>query len=159
MMRQAGSAPVRVRLLRSAAAKSHRPEHLFASDTCPIIGAGGVGEIFVKGTPDGLQRLTGQIEGNTSKQITRELSVVDAIEPVTPAYRRQNIDPLDILRHSPKRGEAFITRVQLFDYGRDPAQAALVLDFETSCTEKRISIRHGGYSPSSFTYAAECKMQ
>src|SRR5690348_9590826 len=34
-----GAAPVRVKIIPKAAAKSHRPEHLFTDTTCPIIGA------------------------------------------------------------------------------------------------------------------------
>src|SRR5258708_38892879 len=33
-------APMRVKLLTQASAKSHRPERLFSRDSCPIIGAG-----------------------------------------------------------------------------------------------------------------------
>src|SRR5687768_8482715 len=36
--------PVRVKLLPNAIAKSHRPERLFSKETCPIIGAGRLGE-------------------------------------------------------------------------------------------------------------------
>src|SRR5882672_11081618 len=50
-IRRTGTAPIRVKLLSSASAKSHRPEHLFANDSCPIIGAGRLGEIFLKATP------------------------------------------------------------------------------------------------------------
>ena len=37
-----GGAPVRVKILPKASAKSHRPEHLFSNQTCPIVGAGGL---------------------------------------------------------------------------------------------------------------------
>src|SRR5690349_17395683 len=40
---QTGAAPVRVKLLTKAAAKSHRPENLFSTKTCPIVGAGRLG--------------------------------------------------------------------------------------------------------------------
>jgi hypothetical protein len=39
-VRTAGAAPVRVKLLAKAAAKSHRPENLFSAQSCPIVGAG-----------------------------------------------------------------------------------------------------------------------
>ena len=41
------TAPVRVKVLAKAAAKSHRPETLFSEDTCPIVGAGRLGELFI----------------------------------------------------------------------------------------------------------------
>src|SRR5690606_7357853 len=46
-IKTAGAAPVRVKLISKAAAKSHRPEHLFSSQSCPIVGAGRLGELFV----------------------------------------------------------------------------------------------------------------
>ncbi|MEW6776700.1 MAG: S8 family peptidase [Bdellovibrionota bacterium] len=156
-MQRAGSAPARVKLLPNASAKSHRPDHLFSDDTCPIIGAGALGELFIKATPRGLNKLANQIERNNSKQIKSELSVVDSIEPITPAHRRNNIDARDILRNSPKRGHAFLTRVRLFDYGRDSAQDALVKDFEENCKTLKIPVRRGGYSQASHTYVADCK--
>ena len=86
-MRRAGSAPLRVKLVATASAKSHLPKTLFAPDTCPIIGSGSLGELFVKGTPQGLNRLEHQITRNMSDRITKELSSVDAIEPITPSRR------------------------------------------------------------------------
>ncbi len=65
-IRTAGAAPVRVKLVSKAAAKSHRPEHLFSAQSCPIVSGGGLGELFVKATPEGLDRLTEIIERNTS---------------------------------------------------------------------------------------------
>src|SRR5688572_8770165 len=53
-MKHTGAAPVRVRLIAKASAKSHRPEQLFSEKTCPIIGAGRLGELFIKATPNGL---------------------------------------------------------------------------------------------------------
>ena len=52
----------------------------------------------------------------------------------------------------------FITRVGLFDFGADPDQFKLVEDFEDACRRLGITVRSGrGYSPSSFTYAIECR--
>ncbi len=101
-MKRTGAAPVRVKLLSKAAAKSHRPEHLFSPESCPIVGSGRLGELFVKATPSGLNRLAGFIENNKSDRMTKELSCVESIEPVTPAYRRCGLDALDVLRRSPR---------------------------------------------------------
>src|SRR5690242_10963166 len=73
-------APMRVKLLPEASAKSHRPERLFSSDSCPIIGAGRLGEIFVKATAAGLGRLVHEIEHNTSDLVLKELSSIEIIE-------------------------------------------------------------------------------
>ena len=41
-LKTAGAAPVRVKLVSKAAAKSHRPENLFSAQSCPIVGCGGL---------------------------------------------------------------------------------------------------------------------
>ena len=154
-MRRAGSAPLRVKLVATASAKSHLPKNLFAPDTCPIIGSGALGELFVKGTPKGLNRLEHQITRNMSDRMTKELSSVDAIEPITPSRRLHNTKALEILRHSPKRAGAFLTRVRLFDFGGDTAQSGLVADFEAGCKNRGIALNRGAYT--SHTYEARCR--
>ena len=157
-IRTTGAAPVRVKLISKAAAKSHRPDHLFSPDSCPIIGSGRLGELFVKATAHGLDVLTRTIEGNESDRMTKELSCVESIEPVTPAYRRGGVDAADVLRRSPRRGkEGFVTRVRLFNFGADNDQPRLVEDFESACRRRGIRFDQQGYSPSSFTYGIECR--
>jgi len=156
-IKQTGSAPVRVKLLTKAAAKSHRPEHLFSSETCPIVGAGHLGELFVKATPQGLAKLTHAIESDRTDRIKKELSCVESIEAITPAFRRKGIDANDVLRKSPRGGEGFITRVRLFNFGADGDQPNLVKNFEETCRRRHIRLSTAGYSPSSFIYGAECR--
>jgi len=153
----AGAAPVKVKLVSQAAAKSHRPEHLFSSQSCPIVSGGGLGELFVKATPEGLDHLTNIIEHNTSDRMIKELSCVEAIEPVTPAYRRRGLDAADVLRSSPRGKSGFITRVGLFNFGQDQDQSKLVADLQAACKRRDIALRTRGYSLSSFTYEAECR--
>jgi serine protease AprX len=156
-IRRVGAAPVRVKLLSKAAAKSHRPENLFSPQSCPIIGGGRLGELFVKATLEGLDRLTNMIEDNESDRITKELSCVDAIEPVTPIYRLGGKDAREVLRHSPRGKKGFITRVRLFTFGASSDQPKLVGDFENTCSSRDIRVSSDGYSPSSFTYEIECR--
>jgi serine protease AprX len=156
-IRTAGAAPVRVKLVSKAAAKSHRPEHLFSEQSCPIVSGGSLGELFVKATPEGLARLTEIIEHNRSERMTKELSCVETIEPVTPAYRRSGLDSADVLRNSPRGKKGFITRVGLFNFGPDRDQPKLVADLEAACKRREIALSARGYSPSSFTYEAECR--
>jgi hypothetical protein len=156
-VRKTGSAPMRVKILSQAAAKSHRPEKLFSGETCPIIGAGRLGELFVKATPRGLDQLSSMVEENNAERIVKELSCIDAIEPITPTYRRDGVEPTDILRRSPRGKKGFITRVKLFDFGADDDQQKLVRDFQETCKERGIRAETGGYSPSTFTFEAECR--
>jgi serine protease AprX len=156
-VKQTGAAPVRVKLLTKAAAKSHRPETLFSNATCPIVGAGRLGELFIKATPEGLNKLTKVIETAESDRLTKELSCVETIEAVTPAFRRKGIEAADVLRRSPRGTEGFITRVRLFNFGADEEQPRLVANFEETCRRRNIRLSTAGYAATSFTYGAECR--
>jgi hypothetical protein len=144
-------------LLSQAAAKSHRPENLFSPLSCPIIGSGRLGELFVKATPEGLQHLVETIERNKSDQMTKELSCIESIEPITPTFRRRGLEAKDVLHRSPRGKHGFITRVRLFNLGADVDQPKLVEDFTSVCRQRNIPISQDGYSPSSFTYGIECR--
>ena len=156
-VRRTGAAPVCVKLFAKAAAKSHRPEQLFSQSSCPIIGAGRLGEVFVKATPEGLERLITIIESVKTDRVTKELSCVEAIEPVTPLFRRGNLEPNEVLRRSPRRRGGFMTRVRLFNFGPDKDQPRLVEDFQETCRARNIQVSQDGYSLTSFTYATECR--
>ena len=155
-MADAGAAPIRVKLVQQALAKSHRPQELFSADSCPIIGAGRLGELFVKATAKGLDMLSARIKSNKTIQITKELSCVEAIEPVTPSLRRRGVDAKEILKRSPRGKHGFITRVRLFNYGPHDDQSSLVEDFESTCGKRKLRISQAGYSPGSYIYEAEC---
>ena len=153
-----GAAPVRVRLIPKAMAKSHRPDQLFSDETCPIVGGGKLGELFVKATDHGLRSLSTVIESGQSDRVIKELSCVEAIEPVTPKYRRQGMQLNDLLRMSPRAGEGFLTRVKLFNFGSDGDQERLVKDFKDACQKSGIEISGTrGYSTDSHTYAVQCR--
>lgn len=97
-VKSVGSAPMRVKLITEASAKSHRPERIFSPTTCPIIGAGRLGELFMKATPQGLNELSDIIENNRADQVVKELSCVQTIEPITPADRKSGLDSKDGMR-------------------------------------------------------------
>ena len=156
-IKTAGAAPVRVKLVPKAAAKSHRPESLFSAQSCPIVGGGSLGELFIKATPEGLDRLTRTIEHNDTDRMMKELSCVETIEVVTPDFRRVGRHAADVLRNSPRGKRGFIARVNLFNFGANHGQPQLVTDLEAVCKGRGIILSTKGYSPSSFTYGAECK--
>jgi serine protease AprX len=160
-----GHAPVRLKLMSKASAKSHRPQILFSDRTCPIIGAGKLGELFLKATPEGLNTIEELVADEkagvglaetTAAQLLKEISSIDAIEPVTPEYRRGGLSSKDLLRMSPKVDGRFATRAHLFDYG-DGDQESLVSDFLARCSDAGIVVRHGGYSERSGYYETLCK--
>lgn len=152
-----GVVPLRVRLLLRAAAKSHRPQSVFSQETCPIVGAGKLGELFVKATPEGLTKLSKVIESNKSDQITKELSCIEAIEAITPSYRRSGLGPDELLRRSPRGTHGFVTRVRLFNFGNGNDQTKVVADFQETCHRHGIKTDNTGYSARSFNYSAECR--
>lgn len=152
-----GLMPVRIKLLRKAAAKSHRPESVFSEATCPIVGAGKLGELFIKATHEGLSKLTKVINSSKSDQITKELSCIEAIEAVTPSYRRGGIGSDELLRKSPRGPHGFVTRVRLFNFGNSNDQNRVLAEFLETCRRHQITTSNNGYSARSFNYSAECR--
>lgn len=152
-----GVAPVRVALISKATAKSHRPQQLFSEQTCPIIGSGRLGELFVKATPTGLENLVKTIEENDSDRIMKELSCVEAIEPITPKFRKGGVSSTDLLRASPRRSHGFVTRVRLFDFESPEDQEKVLLDFQESCRKQKLKIGVRGYSSTSLAYEVQCR--
>lgn len=151
------AAPIRVQLRKAALAKSHRPEELFSDNTCPIVGGGRPGELFVKATPAGITSLAEAIQRGQSNLLLKEISCVETIEPITPTYRRLGLASEELLRKSPRRNEAFVTRVRLFSFGGDDDQTRLIKEFEGLCEKSGIPLSRSGYSDSSLVYAAQCR--
>jgi hypothetical protein len=157
-LRRTGGAPIRVQLISRAFAKSHRPNHLFSEKSCPIIGAGRLGELFLMATPQGLEALRETIEQNTAKQIEKDLSTVEAIEVITPAIRRRRKTAREVLQKSPRVGtDQFLTQVRLFDFGLSGGQDQLFADFENTCRSRNLDFSQLGYSPQSHVYAVSCR--
>lgn len=152
-----GGAPIRARLHSRALAKSHRPETLFSSNTCPIVGAGALGELFLKATPRGLDQLSELVRDGASQQLIKELSTIDAVEPITPNLRLGHRSARDVLRMSPRRGNGFATRVRLFDFGEVREQDRLRSDFLRIRDRPGVTVASGGYSEASFVYDVECQ--
>lgn len=147
--------PLRVQLIPKAIAKSHRPEQLFSSKTCPIVGAGRLGELFVKATPEGLDSLATTIQSGQSDRLLKELSCVDAIEPISAVFRRKGMSPAQLLELCPRGEAGFVARVKLFKFDEDDDQASIVRDFERACADAGIRMSQNGYSPATLTYAVE----
>ena len=152
-----GGVPARVKLHHLATAKSHRPGTLFSSKTCPIIGAGAHGELFVKATPGGLDKISAKIYKGDSQQIVKELSAVSVVEPVTPEIRRGGRIAREIFRDCPHRSNGFLARVRLFDFDDGRDQGKLYKDFLGICQRREISVASNGYSERSLTYGVNCR--
>jgi len=153
--RRLGAAPARVRLVPRAFAKSHRPDSLFSDKTCPIIGAGKLGELFIRTTPSGLTNLDRAILKGQTPKIRKELSSIETIEPITADDRRAGQSAADVLRKAPKTREGYITKVQLFEIGA--GQEALEQDFRERCTTAELTVRRRGYTSASKCFEVVCK--
>lgn len=149
--------PVRVKLAKKALAKSHRPDALFNARTCPIIGAGAPGEIFVRGTSAGLRELRRQILEAESDKLIKDISTIEAVEPVTPMLRRKGKTPLEILQSSPRRGRnGFLTRVRLFDFDNEDLQAQALAELQAYCRSRGLELSRAGYSERSQVVSVAC---
>ncbi len=73
----------RVVLKRDALAKSHRPAKLFR-DTCPIIGVGHLGELFISLRPGRIEELIKRIDADTTKDGQADISTIEQILPHDP---------------------------------------------------------------------------
>ena len=151
-----GSAAMRVKLRTKAVAKSHRPIGLFSDISCPIIGAGKLGELFVKATPRGLTRLARNIEINEAKSIVKEISTIEVIEPITPVFRRKRLSPIEILKKSPRRNDGFVLQVRLFDFGQED-QRKHIEHFQSICEKRNLTVDQKGYDNASQVFAVRCK--
>lgn len=155
-LNHAHAAPIRVKLISKATAKSHRPVLLLSESSCPIVGAGGIGELYVKATASGLIKLKHSITDGQSEQIIKELSCIESIEAISPILRRQGLSAKEVLVKSPKRANGFIVKVKLHDFGADEEQSLLVADFIEACTTAGIKVAQKGYSAKSWTYSTVC---
>jgi hypothetical protein len=124
------SVPARVTLEKKAQAKSHRPTKLFGTDTCPIIGAGKPGELFIKMTPAGATALKHRIRLGISPHLEKAISTVRSIVPIKPEDRLSGLKPEELFEAAPSDEGRKLIKVTLFDYGDPDEQEANVIEFE-----------------------------
>lgn len=70
-----------ITLRKEALAKSHRPSLLFTSETCPIIGTKGFGELLVSVDSTGLNRLRSEIK-RSGRVVNFDRDIVCVVTPV-----------------------------------------------------------------------------
>ena len=101
----------KVGLKNDARAKSHRPTTLFNPDSCPIIGGGGFGELYLSVTPTGLDSLRRTVEHDTRQKLVANMSTISRIAPYDEADVLEGTS-LDDLQPPRKRSGSL--RLQLF---------------------------------------------
>lgn len=99
-------AVARVSLAQKALAKTHRPLSLFNHTTCPVIGTGRFGELYVAVTPRGLDSLATRIDTANTPRAEANLTAVVDIQPFSARDNTQQV--------SESQSERALIRV--FDY-------------------------------------------
>lgn len=149
--------PARVTLEKKAQAKTHRPTQLFSANTCPIIGAGKPGELFVKLSPTGAAALKYRIKVGLSPALEKAISTVQEIAPLTANDRLSGIAPDQLFDDAPRDGEDRLIKVTLFDYGDADEQDASIIEFETLLFSKDIEGKREELYRDQDVYTVRCR--
>lgn len=121
-------AVARVRLKQEAVAKSHRPTDLFNDDTCPIIGGGALGELFVSVQPQGLAKLADRIRTGAARTTEAHLSALADIRPYT-ADDALKLEEAAEMSAASSRGKLPPLRFRLFRHLSQTVNTAIDLAF------------------------------
>lgn len=73
----------KVIMKEKAIAKTHKPNNLFNTTTCPMVGTGKLNEIYVKITPKGIDNLEKEIKNTKAQTKTSEMTKIERIEMYT----------------------------------------------------------------------------
>ena len=92
----------RVQLIPKALAKSHRPHYLFNSDTCPVVGGGKLGELYVSVSEGGLNEVRNRILNGSTSAADPSISTLEHISPFTSEAALQGLS----VRHLVKLTES-----------------------------------------------------
>lgn len=124
-------AVAKVNLKGDALAKSHRPNNLFSTSTCPIIGGGKSKELFIEVTGNGLDSLQDKILNGSSKQIVANISTLD------------DISPYEIQENVTEEGnikDSTYLKVKLFRFQNEETNIKVHRQFEEYLKENNISL-------------------
>jgi serine protease AprX len=149
--------PARVTLEEKAIAKSHRPDVLFNKATCPIIGAGKPGELFVKATPRGLRALQFRIESGFAPQVKKAISTLHNISPISTSDRLSGVKPSELFNAAPAKGGRRLLKVHLFDFGDRDDQDVQIHGFEDLLAGERIQFERLQKFGKQYTYLVRCR--
>lgn len=105
-------AVARAKVRSDAIAKSHRPTAVLTANTCPIIGAEGLGDLLVRVTPDGLEKLARRIETDRTKVGVANLSTLKSFEAYLPVVDvpKDAIAKVKLFRHNDPRYDAAVDK-------------------------------------------------
>ena len=110
----------KVQLAEKATAKSHRPTYLFSKDTCPIIGVGRLGQLFVRTELKRLRDLRSKISRKPDAKTTIDrwranISAVLNLDPFKENDRLRG-ETTESLIELLERDERSTIKIKLFDF-------------------------------------------
>ncbi|MBI5818677.1 MAG: S8 family peptidase [Verrucomicrobia bacterium] len=151
--------PLKAILAAKALAKSHWRDVLFNPNSCPIIGVGKPGELFLRGSREGIHTLKRRILHGEREQMVKEISAVKELRPIAPEDRLNGITVAKLFSAAPEvRGRRAI-KVKLFNYSDPDTQANEVGGFERQLQGKALSfIPHSQYKGQDI-YTVTCKTE
>jgi serine protease AprX len=113
-------AVARASVRADAIAKSHRPVAILSGQTCPIIGAQGLGELLLSVTLKGLESLARRIETDTTKLGIANLSTLQSFQLYEPEVESpiDGIAKVKLFRHNQQTFDNAIEETFLKVVGR-----------------------------------------
>lgn len=133
-----------------AVAKSHRPLHLLQRDTCPIIGGGELGELYVSVLPDKLDRLAHRILNSTANDAIPNIAALSSFVPfkVDDALTDESVAELEAIAAAGNERLCY----QLFSH------VSRRLDAEVEATFSRLLSEHDVRDVEGLDYGPQTKM-
>jgi hypothetical protein len=151
--------PLRAVVVPKALAKSHWRAALFDERSCPVIGAGKPGELFLRGSREGIHTLKRRILQGAGDQLQKEISAVKELRPVNAEDRLNGVAPAKLFSAAPEVGGRRPIKVKLFNYSSPEMQASEVAGFERQLHGKTLSfVRHPQYEGQDI-YTVTCKAE
>lgn len=151
--------PLKAILAPKALAKSHWRNALFDERSCPVIGAGKPGELFLRGSRGGVQTLKKRILHGDRDQLKKEISAVKELRPIQPEDRLNGIPAAALFSAAPDMRGRRPVKVKLFNYSNAETQANELAEFESQLQGKALSfVRHPQYKQQDI-YTVTCKIE
>lgn len=142
----------KVSLRPEALAKSHRPQNLFSSTSCPIVGTLDFGEILISVTEKGLSSLQKRLKNSFAVKVSANISAVEKIEAYKPKDRICGYHVAD-LSEAIANGDRL--KLQLFDYNDSQKNIQSYEALKEFARENEISLEHLQYGSRHDLIAAE----
>jgi len=151
--------PLKAILTPKALAKSHWRDALFDEKSCPVIGAGKPGELFLRASHEGIQTLKRRILHGHGDQLQKEISAVKELRAFVAEDRLNGVAPAKLFSAAPDVRGRHPIKVKLFNYGNLDTQTSEVAGFESQIQGRALSfVRHSQYEKQDI-YTVTCKSE